>query len=48
MLQESRFSYGSRPLARHFVTKTLRHTYLCARDDFETANNEWIQDSRAG
>jgi hypothetical protein len=47
MWKKPRFQYGSALLARHFVTKTLRHTYLCARDDFETANNEWIQDSRA-
>jgi len=48
MWERSRFHYGPRPLARHFVTKTLRRIYLCARDDFETANNERIQDSRAG
>jgi hypothetical protein len=48
MWRKPRFRYGPRLLARHFVTKTLRHIYLCARDDFETANNERIQDSRAG
>jgi hypothetical protein len=46
MWKGSRYHYGSRLLARHFVTKTLRHIYLCARDDFATANSEWIQDSR--
>jgi hypothetical protein len=48
MWQKARFRYGARSLGLHFTTKTLRHIYLCARDDFETANNERIQDSRAG
>jgi hypothetical protein len=47
MWQKARFRFGARSLGRHFVTKTLRHIYLCARDDFETANNERIRDSRA-
>jgi hypothetical protein len=46
MSRKPRYRYGSRPLSRQFATKTLRHVYLCARDDFKTANDEWIQDSR--
>jgi hypothetical protein len=42
------FHYGSRSLARHFLTKTLRQIYLEARGDFETAINEGWQDIRAG
>jgi hypothetical protein len=45
MWKQSRYRYGSRLLARHFVTKVLRHTYLCARNDFNTANSEWGLDS---
>jgi hypothetical protein len=40
MWKRAMFHYGSRELGRNFATKTLRHLYLCARDDFETANNE--------
>jgi len=40
MWKRAMFQYGSRDLARNFATKTLRHLYLCARDDFETANSE--------
>jgi hypothetical protein len=45
MWKESRYKFGSRPRSRHFITKTLRHIYLCARGEFETANNEVLQDS---
>jgi hypothetical protein len=45
MWKESRYRFGSRPLSRHFITKTLRHINLSARGDFETANNEFTQDS---
>jgi hypothetical protein len=43
--RKARYTYGSPPLARHFATKVLRHIYLSARGDFETANSELIQDS---
>lgn len=45
MNKEPRYVFGSPPLARQFVTKMLRHIHLSARGDFETANNEWCQDS---
>jgi hypothetical protein len=45
MSREARYTFGSRELARQFVTRTLRHISLSAQGDFETANNEWSKDS---
>jgi hypothetical protein len=45
MRKKPRFLFGSSALARQFVTKELRHVHLSARGDFETANDERIQDS---
>jgi hypothetical protein len=47
MWRKPLFIYGSRPLARQFVTKTLRYADLCARGDFATANAERAGDELA-
>jgi hypothetical protein len=47
MWRKPLFIYGSRPLARQFVTKTLRYVDLCARGDFATANAERAGDELA-
>jgi hypothetical protein len=47
MSKKPMYTYGSRPLARHFVSRILRHIFLSARGDFETANSEWTRDAFA-
>jgi len=40
MWKKALFHYGSPPLARQFVTKTLRRINLSARGNFATAKAE--------
>jgi hypothetical protein len=47
MWKQASFTYGSPPLRRQFVTKTLRHIHLCARDEVETVNAERPRGRRA-